>query len=80
MLDRRKICNNNQVHSYDVINIYVIVKENNCCLELLLTKLMGGEFVTTSVEMAPGWPVCSCIAAGLTQVEAPHDGSGQVSV
>ena len=53
MLDRRKICNNHQVHSYDVINICIIVKENNCCLELLLTKSMGGEFVATSVEMAP---------------------------
>ena len=36
--------------------------------------------MTTTVEMAPGWPVRLCIAAGLTPVEVPHGGSGQVSV
>ena len=80
MLDRHKKCNYNQVHSYDVIHLRVTVQENNCCLELLLMKSMGGEFVTTFVEMAPGWPVRLCIAARLTLVEAPHGGSGQVSV
>ena len=75
-----KYVTNNQVHSYDVINICVILNENNCCLELLLMKSMGGEFVTTSVEIAPGWPVRLCIVAGLTPVKAPHGGNGQVSV
>ena len=87
MAIRRSICwtdvkyvKNDQVHSYDVINICVIVKANNCCLELLCTKSVGGEFVTTSVEMAPGWPVRLCIVAGLTLVKAPHGENGQVSV
>ena len=37
---------------------------------LVFTKLLGGEFVTTTVEMAPGWPVRLCIVAGLTVVRA----------
>ena len=28
--------------------------------------------MTTTVKMAPGWPVRLCIAEGLTLVEVPH--------
>ena len=64
------------VHCYDVTNTSVIVK-NNYCVELLLRKSLGGEFVTTTVKTPPGWPVRLCIAAGLTMVETPHEGSGK---
>ena len=33
--------------------------------------------MTATVKMPPGWPVCLCIVAGLTLVEAPHSGSGK---
>ena len=41
----------------------------------MFRKSLGGEFVTTTVKMPHGWPVCLCIAAGLTLVEAPNGGS-----
>ena len=76
LLDRHKICINCDVHCYDVPNTSVIVK-NSCCVELVFSKLLGGEFVTTTVEMPPGWPVGFCIAVGLNLVEVPHGGSGK---
>ena len=66
---------NCNVHWYDITNTSVIVK-TNYCEQLVFRKLLGGEFVTTTVKMPAGWPVRLCTAAGLPAVEAPHGGSG----
>ena len=49
LLERRIICMNCNVHCYDVTNTNLIVK-NNYCVELVFRKLLGGEFVTTTVK------------------------------
>ena len=54
-----------------------VIIQINYCRELVLRKSLGGEFVTATVKMPPGWPVCLCIAAGLIPVEVPLSGSGK---
>ena len=76
-VERHKTCMNCDVHCYDVTNTSVNVT-NHYCGELVFRKSLRGKSVTTIVKMLPGWPVCLCIVAGLTLVEAPHSGSGKL--
>ena len=50
---------NYNIHGCDVTKTCVIVR-TNCCVELVFTKSLVGEFMTTTVEMAPGWFVHLC--------------------